>query len=196
MLFLRKPSSQALAAFLARQRGAAFSYRELGCTGRAVPAGYKRDHERIELGTGAAVFEAACAGLRGWKMFDLGWTAVANSDCPLVAGREVAVLARVGPVWMLNACRIVQVFDEPGRVLGFAYGTLDEHAEQGEERFLIEMDSSRRVWFDLLAVSRPGRWYVRIGYPVARFFQWRFRRGAAAAMLRAAQAVPQGTQGR
>ena len=75
-------------------------------------------------------------------------------------------------------------------------GTLDDHAEQGEERFLVELDSAGRVWFDLVAVSRPRRWYVRLANPVARLLQRRFRLGAVAAMLRAAQAVSQGAQSR
>jgi uncharacterized protein (UPF0548 family) len=120
-------------------------------------------------------------------MFDIGWALVADPACPLIAGRAVAVLARVGFLWTLNACRILQVFDEPGRRLGFVYGTLDDHAEHGEERFLVEADSAGRVWFDLLAISRPHRWHVRVVAPIARLFQRRFRRDAAAAMLRAAQ---------
>jgi uncharacterized protein (UPF0548 family) len=111
-----------------------------------------------------------------------------------VTGRY-ADLARVGFLWTLNARRILGVFDRPGRCFGFVYGTLDEHVEQGEERFLIELDSANRVWFDLLAVSRPHRWYVRIANPIARLFQRRCRWDAAAAMLRAAQSVPNRAQG-
>jgi uncharacterized protein (UPF0548 family) len=195
MLFLRKPSRRRLEAFLTEQRDAAFSYTALGCTSAQAPLGYARDHERTALGSGPAAFNAARDALRAWKMFDLGWTSVVDPTCPLIAGREVGVLARVGFLWTLNACRILEVFDEPGRRLGFVYGTLDEHAEQGEERFLVELDSADRVWFDLLAISRPHRWYVRIANPVARLFQRRFRRDAAAAMLSAAQPVPNRSQG-
>jgi uncharacterized protein (UPF0548 family) len=195
MLFLRKPSRRRLEAFLTEQRDAAFSYTAIGCTRAHAPPGYARDHERTALGSGPAAFRAACDALRAWKMFDLGWTSVVDPTCPLIAGRAVGVLARVGFLWTLNACRILEVFDEPGRRLGFAYGTLDEHAEQGEERFLVELDSADRVWFDLLAISRPHRWYVGIANPVARLFQRRFRRDAAAAMLCAAESVPNRAQG-
>jgi uncharacterized protein (UPF0548 family) len=195
MLFLRKPSRRGLETFLAQQGDAAFSYTALGCTSVQAPLGYARDHERTALGSGPAAFQAACDALRAWKMFDLGWTSVVDPDCPLIAGREVGVLARVGFLWTINACRILEVFDEPGRRLGFVYGTLDEHVEQGEERFLVELDSAGRVWFDLLAISRPHRWYVRIANPVARLFQRRFRRDAAAAMLCATQPVPNRSQG-
>jgi len=197
MLLFQKPSPEAQRAFLERQRGRAFSYNTVGCTSAdVVPQGYVRDHERTELGRGPDVFSAASAALRAWKMFDLGWVAVVDPACPLAAGREVGVLARIGCLWTLNACRILEVFDEPGRRLGFVYGTLDEHAAEGEERFLVELDSAGRVWFDLVAVSRPHRWYIRVGRPVARLLQRRFRRDAAAIMLRAAQLVPHGTQHR
>jgi uncharacterized protein (UPF0548 family) len=194
MFLLKKPSPQALDAFLAGQRDAQFSYAQVGCTSAEPPPGYARDWERTELGRGTTVFAAACDAMRRWEMFELGWTSVIDSTCPLIAGREVGVLARFGFLWTLNACRIIEVFDEPERRLGFAYGTLDEHAEQGEERFLVEIDSAGRVWFDLLAVSRPRRWYVRVANPIARLLQRRFRRDAAAAMLRAAQAVSKGPQ--
>ncbi len=197
MLLLQKPSLEAQRAFLDRQRGKPFSYQAPGCiTADVSQPSYVRDHERTELGQGVDVFAAACAALRAWKMFDLGWVAVVDPACPLAVGREVGVLARVGCLWTLNACRILEVFDEPGRRMGFVYGTLDEHAAEGEERFLVELDSAGRVWFDLIAVSRPHRWYARAGRPVARLLQRRFRRDAAAVMVRAAQLVPQGTQER
>ena len=60
--------------------------------------------------------------------------------------------------WSLNACRIVYTIDEEGPVVrfGFAYGTLPDHAEQGEERFSVEWHhEDGTVWYDILAFSRP-----------------------------------------
>jgi uncharacterized protein (UPF0548 family) len=187
MLLLQKPSRQFLQEFLTQQRDAPFSFRHFDLTAEQTPSGYARDHERTELGRGPETFQAASEALRSWTMFDLGWASIADPECPLTSGRVVGVLARVGCLWTLNVCRILEVLDEPGRRLGFVYGTLDEHVEEGEERFLVERDSADRVWFDLLAVSRPHRWYVRLARPLARLFQRRFRRDAAAAMLRATQ---------
>ena len=50
---------------------------------------------------------------------------------------EFDLLARALGLWVLNACRIVYVIEEDGplRRFAFAYGTLPEHAESGEERF-------------------------------------------------------------
>ena len=62
----------------------------------------------------------------------------------------------------MNACRVVYVVDEPGR-FGLAYGTLPGHVERGEERFLVERDSTDgSVWYDLLAFSRPNSLVARL----------------------------------
>lgn len=78
--------------------------------------------------------------------------------------------------------------DEEGPVkrFGFAYGTLSEHAESGEERFTVEWhEQDDAVWYDILAFSRPQQLLARLGYPFARRLQKRFARDSAAAMLRA-----------
>jgi hypothetical protein len=100
------------------------------------------------------------------------------------------VIARLLGLWWLNACRIVYVVDEAGPVqrFGFAYGTLPEHAESGEERFTVEWhETDAAVWYDILAFSRPQQLLARLGYPLARRLQKRFARGSAAAMRRAVE---------
>lgn len=113
-----------------------------------------------------------------------------NPDTPIETGKTVAVLARVFGLWTLNACRIVYVVDEAGSVtkFGFAYGTLPEHAESGEERFTIEWNQQDdSVWYDILAFSRPNQLLVWLGYLVVRRLQERFRRDSTAVMVRACQ---------
>ena len=69
---------------------------------------------------------------------------------------------------------------------GFTYGTLPDHAESGEERFLAEWDRATGwVWYDILAFSRPRHLLTRLGYPWTRGVQRRFARDSAAAMVRA-----------
>jgi uncharacterized protein (UPF0548 family) len=100
----------------------------------------------------------------------------------------VAILARSLGLWWLNACRIVYVVDEPGPVqrFGFAYGTLPEHAESGEERLTVERhEEDSAVWYDILAFSRPRHMLARLGYPWARRVQKRFARDSAAAIGKA-----------
>jgi hypothetical protein len=68
---------------------------------------------------------------------------------------------------------------------GFAYGTLPDHPERGEERFFVEWNQADdSVWYDLLAVSRPGHWLARLGYLYARYEQAKFRRLSGEAMQR------------
>ena len=77
--------------------------------------------------------------------------------------------------------------DEQGPVqrFGFAYGTLPEHAESGEERFTVEWhEEDDTVWYDIVAFSRPQQLPARLGYPLARRMQKRFARDSAAAMQR------------
>jgi uncharacterized protein (UPF0548 family) len=68
---------------------------------------------------------------------------------------------------------------------GFAYGTLLDLAEIGEERFLVEFNPEHQeVWYDIRAFSRPGT-LARLGYPIARGLQRRFVRDSKAAMVKA-----------
>jgi len=88
--------------------------------------------------------------------------------------------------YSLNACRIVYVVDEEGPIerFGFAYGTLGEHAESGEERFTVEWNrDDDMVWYDILAFSRPRQMLARLGYPLSRSLQKKFAKGSKLAML-------------
>ena len=73
-----------------------------------------------------------------------------------------------------------------GTRFGFAYGTLTNHAESGEELFEVCLNpDSGAVVYRIRAVSRPRAALARIGYPVTRWLQARFRRDSAEAMRRA-----------
>jgi uncharacterized protein (UPF0548 family) len=70
---------------------------------------------------------------------------------------------------------------------GFAYGTLADHGEIGEERFTVEYDEvTGEVWYDLFAFSRPGPLLAKIGYPLGRYLQKSFAIDSKTAMLTAA----------
>lgn len=187
MLLLRKPSPALLRDFLSAQSRLPLSYAAVGSSAAMPPAGYVVDHTRIKLGEGEDVFRAARHALEHWQHFRLGWVEPWPGDSPLMAGEIVAVVAHAIGLWWLNACRIVYVVDEsePVRRFGFAYGTLPDHAESGEERFQIEWDSEGAVWYDILAFSRPRHFLARLAYPLTRRLQKRFARDSAAVMLRA-----------
>jgi uncharacterized protein (UPF0548 family) len=187
MLSLRKPPEERLRDFLAAQSKLDLTYSAVGATAAVPPAGYVVDRTRIKLGEGAWTFAAAQAALRRWEHFRLGWVETWPPDTPIQTGQVVAVIARLFGLWWLNACRIVYVVDEKGSVqrFGFAYGTLPEHAESGEERFTLEWhEADDAVWYDILAFSRPQQLLPRLGYPFTRKLQRRFARDSVAAMQR------------
>jgi uncharacterized protein (UPF0548 family) len=69
---------------------------------------------------------------------------------------------------------------------GFAYGTLPDHAERGEERFTVEWHHhDDTVWYDILAFSRPNQFLSGLAYPLVRQLQKRFARDSRAVMHRA-----------
>lgn len=186
MFLIRRPTEDATRRFLEIQRRQPFAYPETGRTSSDPPAGYVVDHNRIRLGSGDAAFASARLAVTRWKMFELGWVELLWPDAPITAGTTVAVLARCWGFWSLNAARIVYTVNEPRR-FGFAYGTLPEHVERGEERFLVEWLPNNEVWYDILAFSRPNSPLIQIGYPLARRLQKRFARDSMGSMSRAVQ---------
>ena len=190
MFTLHPPSDLARTAFRMKQARLGFSYAPIGCTRSEVcPKGYVADHTRVGLGTGRDDFDAARESLRAWKQFPNGWTSIDPSIAPISEGTVVTMVAMTFGLFTMNACRIVYTIDEPNR-FGFAYGTLPGHVESGEERFLIEMKEDGKVWYELLAYSRPRHWLARLGYPLARIAQARFRRESCEAMVNAVRNVP------
>lgn len=185
MFLLRRPSAEQIEGFLHRQRGVEFSYPEIGATRSSPPQRYTVDRNRIALGNGSETFRKAVGVLQAWQMFRLGWVEVFPTNAPIEVGTTVGVLITHFGFWSLNACRIVYVIDEERRY-GFAYGTLDDHGERGEERFSVEWaleDDS--VSYNILAFSRPRKWQANVAYPLTRVLQKRFARDSMAAMKRA-----------
>ena len=185
MFLLTRPSDAQIIEFLGTRKTDSFSYSQIGATAGVPPVGYNIDHNRIILGRGEDDFARAKQAIREWKMFDVPGMKLMYPDTPIETGREVAPLAYHLGFYSLNSCRIVYVIDEPDR-FGFAYGTLTEHAEIGEERFLVELDQeSGEVWYDIFAFSRPGNLLVKLGYPYSRYKQKQFAVGSKEAMRRA-----------
>jgi uncharacterized protein (UPF0548 family) len=120
-------------------------------------------------------------------MFEMSWLELCWPNVPIVAGSTVAVVVHHLGFWSLHACRIVYTIEERGAVerYGFAYGTLSDHAEMGEERFTVEFQTSdETVWYDIYAFSRP-RPLARLAYPFTRALQERFASDSKKAMHRA-----------
>ena len=175
MFRISEPSEQDAVQFVSSQCNLPFTYAEVGATNATPPSGYRVDHNRIRLGEGEATYRRGVKALKSWQQFDLGWVGIAPRGVAVEVGATVAVKARGFGTWSLNASRVVYVIDEPRR-WGFAYGTLPDHVERGEERFLIEWLEDDTVWYDILAFSRPQHPLVRLSAPLARLLQKRFAR--------------------
>ena len=188
MFRLSAPSDDEIRRFISGQKDSGFSYPEVGASATAAPTGYNVDHNRIRLGKGEDTWQGAANAIRAWKMFSMPWVNLHWPSAPILVGTDVAVSVHHFGFYSLNACRVVYVVDEEGPIkrFGFAYGTLAEHAESGEERFTVEWNrDDDRVWYDILAFSRPQQVLARVGYPLSRLLQKRFAAGSKAAMLQA-----------
>jgi len=153
-----------------------FSYTQVGATQNTLPSTLSRiyniDRYEAVVGQGQACFQAAKQALQGWIHFDLGWVNIQAP--PPTIGLVVPVVVQVLGLWTLNYCKVIYLLDEP-RKWGFAYGTLDEHGEMGEERFLIyHCPENNDVRYEILAFSKPKHWLAKLGYPLSRKLQRKF----------------------
>lgn len=181
------PNESVLAKWLGNRKTDVYSYPEQQATQQEVfPKGYDHDRNKCLLGKGEAVFEKAKQAIDQWVMFPAPWTKI-YPNTPAQLNKEVVVLFHLFGLWWFNSSRIVYTIDEPNRY-GFAYGTLTQHVEKGEEIFLVEKDEEGNVWYRLEAFSQPNRWYVKLGKPLARMHQRRFARESKAAMQAYCQA--------
>lgn len=189
MFFARRPSLQAIERFGARARELPLSYSPIGIAQdppEANTKGYDIDGRVVRIGNGLACFDRAKAALAAWKHFDLGWVEVFPRNAPLDSGTVVTILVRHLGFWSLNGCRVVYGLGDRVTNFGFAYGTLVSHAESGEEIFEVRLHpESDEVTYRIRAVSRPRAMIARLGYPMVRVLQARFRRDSAEAMRRA-----------
>jgi hypothetical protein len=112
MWHLRQPAASLIRDFLDHQKREPLSYREVGFSLSETPTGYDLDHNRIILGRGRAVFEAACEALKRWAMFPGPWTRIEPAGTQIQEGNVVAMLAHVFGLWWLNACRIVYLLQK------------------------------------------------------------------------------------
>jgi uncharacterized protein (UPF0548 family) len=192
MFLARRPSLDAINRFLRDSRELPLSYGPIGIV-RPETARQDVDELAVAIGNGVADFERARAALVAWKQFNIGWVETFPRPAPVTAGTIVAVLIRHLGFWSLNGCRVLYSVGGDGSVtrFGYAYGTLPNHAESGEELFEVFIDpKTNDVIYRLRATSWPQATLARIGQPIVRALQNRFRSDSAAAMKRATQRVP------
>jgi uncharacterized protein (UPF0548 family) len=186
MFFFRRPSPQDVDRFLGASRELPLSYAPIGLAG-GDPAGFDVDELVTRIGAGETAFARATAALAAWRHFELGWAELVPERASIAPGTVVAVLVRHLGFWSLNGCRVVYSIGAPnGAEFGFAYGTLSNHAECGEESFGVSLRADTGdVSYKIRAVSKPRAALARLGYPLARSVQARFRRDSTRALMRA-----------
>lgn len=187
MFLTRRPSPLEIEQSLERSGNLPLSYNQIGIA-RENPRGFNVDEASAVIGRGEEAFERARMALGDWRHFNLGWVEVFPGEVRIEAGAVVVVLIRHLRLWSLNGCRVLYTTGDraAGSKFGFAFGTLTNHAEMGEELFEVEMNSlTGEVTYRIRAASKPRALLARIGYPVTRLLQARFRRDSIAAMQRA-----------
>ena len=186
MFLIRRPSQLEIEQFIDRSRELPLSYDPIGVA-RENPGGFNIDEATAVLGHGAETFARARTALMQWRHFELGWVELYPRNAAVEPGTVVAVLVRHLGFWSLNGCRVVYSTGEQevDATFGFAYGTLTNHAEMGEEIFEVSMTEADEVTYRISAASKPRAVLARIGYPYTRLCQARFRRDSIAAMKRA-----------
>ncbi|WP_307622530.1 DUF1990 family protein [Streptomyces sp. V3I7] len=161
----------------------AFTYEAVGATREdltACPPGFRPLNVRTRIGEGEPVFRRATEALFTWEMhraMGIGMNTDADRAAP---GVDVTVsIAGV----LKGPCRVVWTRQE-ARKAGWAYGTLENHPECGEEAFVLDRTGDGTVWLTVAAFSRPAAWYARAAGPAARGFQHAYARRCGTVLRR------------
>ncbi|SRR6266498_804614 len=187
MFLTHRPSQRELEKFVDQSRDLPLSYDPIGIA-KQSPAGFSVDEASAVVGKGKHVFQRARIALSKWRHFELGWVELFPRGVAIEPGTIVVVLVHHLGFWSMNGCRVVYGIGnkQTGASFGFAYGTLTNHAELGEELFEVLLEpESEDVVYRIRAVSKPRAALARIGYPITRGFQERFRRDSIRALQRA-----------
>jgi uncharacterized protein (UPF0548 family) len=184
MFLARRPSQQEIEEFIAQSRELPLSYDPIGIA-KESPHGFEVDEASGVIGRGEEAFERAKLALAEWRHFDFGWVELFPRGAAIEPGSVVAILVHHLGFWSLNGCRVVYTLGDrlTGPIFGFAYGTLSNHAELGEEIFELSLKpETEEVVYRIRAVSKARAALARLGYPFTRSLQARFRRDSITVM--------------
>ena len=181
MISLRMPEADRVRDLLRAHSDAPFSYPDVGATRGEFPSGYTVVRRAAVLGHGDPAFRSAKQALMNWGPFRVPWMRAFPQAAP-EQGVLVALVVRLAGLWWKNISRVIYTVDEP-HVCGFAYGTLQLHAETGEELFLVERSpKTGEVTYKIQAFARPRHPLARLASPLVRATQRRFGNDSIAAM--------------
>ncbi|MFG6401204.1 DUF1990 family protein [Microbacterium sp. P04] len=157
------------------------TYTEVGATAGELPPGYHHVRAQRIVGHGEEDFARAADDLFAGLVQRRAGASIRLSEVPLRTGTHIEMRLRLGPFAFTIPCLVVWA-ERTAEFCGFAYGTLPGHPERGEERFELRLLASGDVLFSIVAFSAPGRWFTRLGGPIARNVQARWTRRYLAAL--------------
>jgi len=207
MVFLcwARPSSQQQKDCLNKSDGFNYDPKYRGASAKTVSAlkestelskdGFSINHARVCLGSGFEAYEKGKSALESWRNFGLNWAFV-DPKTPIQNGAKVCACVKEFLPWVMMPLQVVYVKENKrpknttpsfgyGRAsFGFGSGTLQGHLLAGEERFSIEMDEKKQVWYEIVSLSKPAHFLSFIGYPYVQLRQKIFAHQSTNAVLK------------
>ena len=196
MFFAHRPSDARVRERLAPLAQAAFTHGIEGLTRGPIqqpPGRFRLDVFRCELGHGEAVYARAVEGLRSFSNYPATFTRVVRLSPGFGVGTVFGTVASHFGFASMQPCRIAFLIDEPEeKRFGYGLGTLPGHVLSGEECFVVWLDEgSESVQYEIRVLSRPATFSARVGRPLTRRVQRRFRQESHAAMRAHCKAADQ-----
>ncbi|HET9060371.1 MAG TPA: DUF1990 domain-containing protein [Acidimicrobiales bacterium] len=171
MIILLRHGQGDLARLYEQLRVEALTYGDVGATATPdLPSGYHHVSSRRIIGRGPADWATARQAVLNWAPHRGAGFAIYPPHVTANGGETVLVTRRLGLASLVIPCRVVYRTDEVGRV-GFAYGTLPGHPEEGEESFHVVRTAEDEVIIDIRAFSRPADQLAKLGGPLGRLVQ-------------------------
>jgi uncharacterized protein (UPF0548 family) len=162
------------------------TYAPVGATRTGdLPPRFNHLRYRLLLGTGASLYRSAGENVLTFRMHRATGARIRTEATRAEPGVHLTVA--VGP--LRAPCEIV--WAEVGdRRTGFGYGTRPGHPATGEEAFLVEHDEQDRVWFRMVAYSRPATTVAMLGGPLTVVMQHGYARLCGRALKRLGTVKP------
>ncbi|CAI0461430.1 unnamed protein product [Linum tenue] len=150
--------------------------------------GFSLNHARVLVGSGSEAYEKAKSALQTWRHFGFNWAFV-DHKTPVQSGVKFCVCVKEFVPWLMMPLQVVYVNDarNPNKATasyGFGSGTLRGHLLAGEERFSIEMDENKQVWYEIMSLSKPAHFLSFVGYPYVQLRQKFFAHQSTNALLK------------
>lgn len=124
--------------------------------------GWQITDRELVLGSGEECFQTAIQQLFTWRAHQYAGITVTESDA-------IVELKFWG---VRSYCRILKSHRGSRRAV-LIYGTLEKHVERGEEAFEITMADNGQVTANIVAFSKPAKWWAKLANPVVRWVQLR-----------------------